>query len=254
MGSESREGLRTGTVSKIVAREPREIERLFFCLAIDVLKLHNSMKIRFKVKAAPTIVFTDAFGNVLTTFTNSTINSFGFKGLMDSAEKRNKAAVDAFKAKMEALKKEFDAADALINEGKFDDARKLLDKVASNGDNGELADWAKGKTAEIPMGLLFQKALKELEERQFDLAKADLEAVAQSQVENRWSSRAWGLLRAIPAAKLYYEAVADQDAGRGADAMDKFSKVMEMEDAGEYAGLSHKKIEEIKSAWGKKNG
>jgi tetratricopeptide (TPR) repeat protein len=223
----------------------------FLCIAIDFLKLHNSLKIQFKVKTAPTIFFTDAFGDVLMTFTNSTINAVGFKGLMDSIEKRNKAAVNDFKAKMEALKKDFDAADALLNEFKFDDAKKLLDKVAG-GDNAELAAWAKSKAAEIPMGQLFQKGLKELEERQFDLAKSDLEAVAQSQIENRWSSRAWGLIRAIPAAKLYYEAVADKDAGKGSDAMDKFSKVMEMEDAGEYAGLAAKKIEEIKAAWGKK--
>ncbi|MHC4598963.1 MAG: hypothetical protein ACYS47_08160, partial [Planctomycetota bacterium] len=157
--------------------------------------------------------------------------------------------VNEYKAKMEALQKEFEKADALLDKGKFEDATKLLEKMTKNKLNPDIADGALARIEEIKMGKLFMEGVKALEEKNFDLAQVRLTAVADSEIDNRWASRAWDLAKTIPAAKLYNEGVALADAGKNYEAMQMLQKVVAMEDAGHYGKLAAKKIQELKNAW-----
>ncbi|MHC4780792.1 MAG: hypothetical protein ACYTFG_19650, partial [Planctomycetota bacterium] len=117
----------------------------------------------------------------------------------------------------------------------------------------DIAEGAKARLAEIEMGLLFQEGVKALEAKDFDLALTKLKGVANSEVDNRWASRAWDLSRTIPAAKLYTKALAEVEAGKNYEAMQILQKVVDMEDAGHYATLAAKKIQELKNAWRNRN-
>ena len=75
---------------------------------------------------------------------------------------------------------------------------------------------------------------------------------AESEIDNRWASRAWDVSRTIPAAKIYHKALGEIEAGKNYEAMQLLQKVTMMEDAGHYATLAAKKIEELKAAWRKR--
>lgn len=235
--------------SVFVDKEVVKQSKKFLCIASDFRYLHKSLRIQFKVKIVPTVVFIDAFSNVLYTLRGGRQTPATFAKFMKKARKSNEKAVNEYKKKMADLEEQFQKADTLLDEGNFEDARGLLEKMTKNKMNADIAEGALARLDEIKMGELFNEGVKALEEKNYDLALARLKGVAESAVENRWASRAWDLSRTIPAAKLYTKALAEIEAGKNYEAMQILQRVTMMEDAGHYAQLATKKIGELKAAW-----
>jgi hypothetical protein len=226
----------------------------FLCLAVDFRTLHKTLQIQFKVKIVPTILFTDAFSSVLYTLRGSHYPAKSFHKFMGKARKRNEKAVNAYKAKMEALQKKFESADSLLDQCKFDEATRLLEDLAKNSLDSDIAEGARARMDEIKMGRMFKEGVDAFKAENFDLALMKLKAVADSQIDNRWASRAWQIVKTIPAAKLYTQALKDVADGKNYEAMQKLQKVMALEDAGGYADMAKEKLEEIRKNWRKKVG
>jgi outer membrane protein assembly factor BamD (BamD/ComL family) len=228
-----------------------KLSKKFLCLATDFVHMHRTVQMQFKIRVVPTIIITDAFSNILYTLRGSTTPA-AFERFMKTARKRNERAVNKYKARMASLEREFRKADALLDKGDFDAASKILDRMAKNKMDKDLAEGAKARMEEMKMGRLYIEGVKALEAKNFDLAKVKLEAVADSQIANRWSSRAWEIALTIPAAKMYHQALEELDQGKNYEAMQKLQKLTTMENAGAYAEKAQKKIEEIKRNWNKK--
>jgi outer membrane protein assembly factor BamD (BamD/ComL family) len=232
----------------------------FVCFAIDTYKMHKTVKIVFKVRSSPRLIFMDCFGNFLNTLSSSaySMSPAAFEKIMKRALKRNAYAVKKYKAeeqrrkkKVEDIKAEFAAADKLMDQGKFDEAKAAYEKLSKNTIDKDIAEWADLRIKEIGIGMMLFEAKKLLDEGNFEEAEKKLRAVSRAR-SDRYSDKAAYLLEELPAAKLYNEACADMKAGKNYQAMQKLQKILQMEYVYEYKKKAEAKLKEIKDAWGKK--
>ncbi|MHC4600071.1 MAG: hypothetical protein ACYS47_13800, partial [Planctomycetota bacterium] len=77
-------------VDKNVVKQSKK----FLCLAADFRYLHKTLQIQFKIKIVPTVIFTDAFGNVAYTLRGGHQTPRGFERFMTKARKLNEKAVN----------------------------------------------------------------------------------------------------------------------------------------------------------------
>lgn len=233
--------------------------RKFACIAIDFTKLKKSLRIVFRVRSAPTVIFYDCFGNELSRHGNPyAMSPATYQRLMLKVLKRNEYTVRKHKKKLAEQKKAgkdlqslFEKADALMEKGEFDDARALYERVAANDIDEDLAEWARLRIEEIGIGVLYFQGLKALDAKDYGQAEKKLLAVARSG-SRRYADLASNLLEELPAARLFHEALADYEAGKNYPAMQKLQKVLSMENAGRFREKARQKLQEIKDAWNKK--
>ncbi len=231
----------------------------FVCFAIDTVKLHKTIAGSFKVTQAPLMIFTDCFGNFMQRLPDCySMSPAAFEKIMVASVKKNEAAVKKYEAELtrekkaiETLKADFDKADKLMDEGKFEEAKAAYQKIAANNLDKNMAEYAGIRLTEIGMGVLYFEAVKALEEGKYDDAEKKLAAVAKSR-SDRYADKAAGLLEELPAARLYREAMDEMKAGKNFEAMQKLEKLLEMENASSYKERANKALQEIKEAWNKK--
>jgi tetratricopeptide (TPR) repeat protein len=231
----------------------------FVCFAIDTVKLHKTIASAFAVRSAPLMIIMDCFGNTLNRLPDcQSMSPAALEKIMVAAIKKNLQAVKKFdaeaarkKAELEALQDEFDKADKLMDQGKFNEAKAVYQKISENKINKDLADYAGLRIIEIGMGVTYFEAMKALDEGRFDDAEAKLRAVAKSR-SDRYSDKAAALLEEFPAARLYREALDLLKVEKNFEAMQKLEKILELDGAEAYKEKANLKLKEIKESWNKK--
>jgi tetratricopeptide (TPR) repeat protein len=239
--------------SDAVVKESRK----FLCIAIETVKLHKTIKLAFRAKRTPLIIFMDCYGKVISRHASCySMSPATFEKNMkrvrrrnDLAVKKQKIIVARQKKAAEKIKADFDEADKLMDKGCFEKAKAIFEKISTNQLDKDLADWAKLRIQEIGTGVVYFEAVKAYEAGLFDDAEKKLHAVARSNSE-RYANRAANLLDELPAARLFREAENDKKAGRNYPAMQKLEKIIALDSAGRYRDKARRMLRKLGACFG----